>query len=150
MEAHMRILKTAALAALGGAMLLAGCATGPYYDNGYYGGAYGYNPAYGYDTPYYYEPGYVGPSVGLGLGYSYYDGDGRNWHDNDRRWSNGRGDNNWRGRDNDGRSRGNDARGDRGDRNHDGIRDNWTDRQSAGQQDRGGRPEPNEQHDQRG
>ena len=137
----MKSLKRMAVAALGSATLLAGgCAAGPYYDGGY-GGTYGY---YG-DGPYYYEPGYVGPSVGLGLGYSYSDRDRRNWNDNDRHWRDGNRDNNWRGRDNDARTVPNPR-----DRNNDGIRDSWRERDSAGQQDRGGRPEPVEQHDQRG
>ena len=65
------------LAALAGTALLAGCATGPYYDSGYY---YGDRYAYGAPT-YYYDayPGYVAPSVGLGFGYTYYDRDYRHW-----------------------------------------------------------------------
>jgi len=52
------------LATLVAAAPLAGCATGPSYDG------YGYDSyRYGYNAPYY-DPTYVGPSVGLGLGYS--------------------------------------------------------------------------------
>lgn len=81
------------LAALGGAALLAGCATGPYYDN------YGY--PYGYNNPYYgstYDPYYYGaPSVGFGFSYSdsdyYRDGRYRgHWRDRDGRWHNRNGD----------------------------------------------------------
>jgi hypothetical protein len=73
METNMTILRKAVLATLIGAAPLAGCATGPYYDDyGYdrygYGPGYGYAP--GYVDPYYYGPGYVGPSVGLGFTYS--------------------------------------------------------------------------------
>jgi hypothetical protein len=74
-------------AALGGAALLGGCATGPYYDNygynGYYGNGYG--PGYGYA----YDPYYVAPSVGLGFGYTYSDGDyyrGGRYRDRDGNW----------------------------------------------------------------
>jgi hypothetical protein len=131
--------RTAIAAALGSAVLLAGCATGPYYDGGYYG----YNNGYYGDAPYYYEPGYVGPSVGLGLGYSTYDRDYRHqWRDHGD-WRDGR-------RDDNARERERQSVGRPGDRNNDGIRDTWRERQSAGQQDRGGRPEPVEQHDQRG
>ena len=104
----------AALAALAGAALLAGCATGPYYDdygynNGYgYGNSYGYYDGYGYNNGYgygygptYYEPGYIAPSVGFGVTYidrddnhRHYRGDRdgrREWRNEDRReW---RGDN---------------------------------------------------------
>ena len=67
----MATSRKAALAVLASATLLAGCATGPYYDDyGYgYGSRYGYG--YGYGDPYYYAPGYYyGPSIGLGLTYS--------------------------------------------------------------------------------
>lgn len=72
-------------AALGGAALLSGCATDPYYDNNY---GYGYDRgyAYGYD---YANPYYVAPSVGFG--YSYSDGYDRRYYRGDR--------GNWRGRD---------------------------------------------------
>ena len=75
-------------ATLGSAALLAGCATGPYYDGyGYNGYNDGYVP-YGYA----YDPYYVAPSVGLGFGYSYSDGDyrGGRWRDGDGRWHEGR------------------------------------------------------------
>jgi hypothetical protein len=107
----------AALAAAGAATLLAGCATDPYYNNGYgYNGGYGYNNGYDYGAgPAYYEPGYVGPSVGLGIGFSSYDDGGRReWHgDRDHRgdWHGDRGNHDWHG------DRGNhDWHGDRGDR----------------------------------
>lgn len=68
----MAIPRKALLAALAGATLLAGCATGPYYDDYYgYDRAYGYDYGYGYGDPYYYGPGYYyGPSIGLGLSWS--------------------------------------------------------------------------------
>ena len=82
-----------ALAALGSAALLAGCATGPY-DYGY---GYGYDAPYYnspfYNGPYYSDPYYYGPTVGFG--YSYSDTDRRyrheNWRDRDhvRRDENG-------------------------------------------------------------
>ena len=86
----MAISMKSLLAAAGCAVLAAGCATGPYYDNyGYDYGYGGYAPAYGY-------PGYVGPSVGIGYGSTYYydrdddrrryrgDRDGRReWRDRD-------------------------------------------------------------------
>ena len=76
------------LALAAAAALLAGCATGPYYDNynyaygdgSYYGQptdnyyyppsgpVYRYGPAY-YPSPYY-SPYYVAPSVGFGITYS--------------------------------------------------------------------------------
>ena len=63
------------LVALGAAALLGGCATG-YYDDGYYRDRYAYGPNYYYDA----YPGYVAPSVGLGFGYSHYEGrDRRHW-----------------------------------------------------------------------
>jgi len=96
----MTILRKAVLVTLFCAAPLAGCATGPYYDDyGYdrygserYGSeryGYGYGPAYGYD-PYYYGPAYVAPSVGLGFTYS--DRDNRRYRDRDRdgRWREGR------------------------------------------------------------
>ena len=59
------------------AALLAGCATGPYYDSYgnhvYNDGSYYYDrPAYRYyEGPAYYAPApYVGPSVGFGIAYS--------------------------------------------------------------------------------
>ena len=71
--------------ALGATALLGGCAT---YDDGYYGDRYAYGPGY-YDT----YPGYVGPSVGLGFGYSYYDHDRRYWRGDRHDF---RGDRDWR------------------------------------------------------
>lgn len=96
----MAIFRKAALAAaIGGALLLGGCAADPYYDNyGYNGGyAYGYNQPY-YSQPYYaqpyYGPAYVEPSVGFGIGFADYGGD-RHWHhdrDGDRHeWHGDRG-----------------------------------------------------------
>lgn len=87
----MKISLKGLAAAAAGAVLLAGCATGPYYQD--YGYGYGYD-GYGYG-PAYYGPAYVAPSVGFG--YSYYDYDDR------RRWR-GDGHRHWRGdRDRDGR-----------------------------------------------
>lgn len=145
----MRRIHKAVLATLAGATLLAGCATSPYYDNGYYGGGYGYDYDAAYGGPYYGSPGYVGPSVGFGLGYSYTDRDYRRWH-NDNNWRD-RDDRNWRDRDNrNGRGDGDrDGRRERR-RDDDAARHRFENSQSAGQQDRGGRPEPVEQHDQRG
>ena len=69
--------------AAGGAALLSGCATGPYY----YDNAYAYNDRYYYDRPApapepyydygprpysYYYPRYYGPPIGLSFGYSYH------------------------------------------------------------------------------
>jgi len=71
----MAISRKAILAALAGATLLAGCATGPYYDD--YGYGYGNRYGYGYGDPYYGSDYYYGPSVGLGLGYTYSDRDYR-------------------------------------------------------------------------
>src|SRR3954469_7935790 len=89
LESDMAIhTKVILAAALGGAALLGGCATGPYYDNGY-GYGYGYDTAY----PGYYDPYSYGPSVGLGFSYS--DNDYR-WRDNDGRWRNN--DGRWRDR----------------------------------------------------
>jgi hypothetical protein len=85
MAIHTKVILAAAL---GGAALLGGCATGPYYDNGY-GYGYGYDTAY----PGYYDPYSYGPSVGLGFSYS--DNDYR-WRDNDGRWRNN--DGRWRDR----------------------------------------------------
>ena len=89
----MAIFRKAALAAaVGGALLLGGCATGPYYDNYGYNGGYGY----GYEQPYY-GPAYVEPSVGFGVGFADYGGD-RHWHhdhDGDR-WHGDRS-HDWRG-----------------------------------------------------
>ena len=76
----MATLRKAVFAALVGATAITGCAAGPYYDD------YGYN---GYDRYGYYDNSgyYVGPSVGLGLGYTYYDRDyRRNWRDDRRDW----------------------------------------------------------------
>lgn len=76
----MTISMKRVLVALGAAAVLGGCAT---YDDGYYGDRYAYGPNYYYD-PY---PGYVAPSVGLGLGYSYYDGgDRRHWRGDRHDW----------------------------------------------------------------
>ena len=69
----MAIMFKRILAALGSATVLAACATGPYYDNGYGYPTYSYGYGYGgYGTPYY-DPFYVAPSVGLGYGYTYHD-----------------------------------------------------------------------------
>ena len=74
--ASLRTLKSLlGLAAIGA--LLGGCADYPYYGDGYNGyNGYGYN-GYGYNGydygpgPGYYDPGYyVGPSIGLGIGFS--------------------------------------------------------------------------------
>lgn len=81
--------KSALAAAVGGALLLGGCAADPYYNNYGYAPGYGngYAPgydngyAYGYDQPYY-GPAYVEPSVGFGIGFADYGG-GRHW-DHDR------------------------------------------------------------------
>ena len=75
------------LALAGAAALLAGCATGPYYDNygyGYGDGTYYGQPTdnyyyappapayryYGYGPAYYPSPYNVAPSVGFGITYS--------------------------------------------------------------------------------
>ena len=68
------------LLALAGAALLAGCATGPYYDSYAYDESYYGTRAYPYDYPTYryysygpgYAPGYyyTPPSVSFSLGYS--------------------------------------------------------------------------------
>jgi hypothetical protein len=85
MEANMTILRKAILATLVCAAPLAGCATGPYYDDyGYDRYGYGYGYGSGYYDPYYYGPGYVAPSVGLGFTYS--DRDHRRYRDRDGRW----------------------------------------------------------------
>jgi hypothetical protein len=113
--------RTTLLAALAGAAVLSGCATGTYYDDPY---GYGYDSYGYYDSPVYYGyPGYVAPSVGLGL----------SWTDRDYRYH-GRHDG-WRGGDR-GHWRGDGHRGDRGDRGHrdgrhDGRRhegDGWRER----------------------
>lgn len=93
----------AALAAIAGAALLAGCATGPYYqdgyngyDNGYYNNGYYsngyYNNGYGYGYgPAYYEPAYIAPSVGFGITYVDRDDGHRHYHgdrDGRREWRN--------------------------------------------------------------
>lgn len=92
----MAISRKAILAALAGATLLAGCATGPYYDDGY-GYGYGASYGYGYGDPYYAPGYYYGPSVGLGFGLTYSDRDYRGRGDHRHR--------DWRrdGRDRDGR-----------------------------------------------
>lgn len=93
----MAISRKALLAALAGATLLAGCATGPYYDDYGYGSRYGS----GYGDPYSYAPGYYyGPSVGLGLGFTYSDRDYRRRGDHrDRDWHRDRRDRDgWRDR----------------------------------------------------
>lgn len=87
----MTIRSTLAVAAVGCAALLGGCAVGPYYDNGYgYDNGHGYDNGYGYNgyngygyAPGYYQPGYVAPSVEFGLTYSDR-GDRRQWRDRDR------------------------------------------------------------------
>ena len=110
----MAITKRALLAAGAAALALAGCAAGPYYDNGYYGnGSYGNgyydNGYYGsnyYGAPGYYDPGYAAPGVGFGITYSE-----RNYYrDGDRHWD-GRRD--WDRRDHDWRDRRGDRHGDR-------------------------------------
>ena len=116
-------MKTSAklvLAALGSAALLAGCATGPYYDNyGYGNDPYG-RGYYGYDYGY----PYVAPSIGLGFSYS--DRYDRRWRDGDGRDRDG-----WRDRD-----------GSRdGWRDRDGSRDrdgNWRDHRGPRDDNRGG------------
>ncbi len=93
----MAISRKAILAALAGATLLAGCATGPYYDD--YGYGYGNRYGYGYADPYYGSGYYYGPAVGLGLGLTYPDRDYRRHGDHrDRDWRRD-------GRDRDGRDR---------------------------------------------
>ena len=92
-------------AALGGAALLGGCATGPYYDSYGYNGYYdGYAPGYGYA----YDPYYAAPSVGLGFGYTYSDGDyyrGGRYRDRDGNWQQRREYNReWRGSSNNSRN----------------------------------------------
>ena len=92
----MAISLKSTFAAVAGAALLAGCATGPYYQD--YG--YGYGPGYAYPYedygPAYYGPGYVAPSVGFGVTYVDRDDNRRHWR------GDGRGE--WRGdRDGDGR-----------------------------------------------
>ena len=72
----MAISMKKVVVALGAATVLGGCAT-------YHDGYYGYGDRYAYGPNYYYDPypGYVGPSAGIGFGYSYYDrGDHRHWH----------------------------------------------------------------------
>lgn len=81
----MAISMKTLLAATGCAVLVAGCATGPYYDN--YGYDYGYG---GYGPAYYGYPAYAGPAVGIGFGSTYY-------YDDDHRRYHGRGE--WRDRD---------------------------------------------------
>lgn len=78
------------LAGLGSAVLLAGCATGPYYDGYGYNDPYnrGYVTSYDYGYPgYYSDYPYVAPGLGVGLGYSYtyIDRDRRHGHWRDRR-----------------------------------------------------------------
>ena len=73
----MAISRKALVTALAGAALLAGCATGPYYDDYGYGYGYGSGYGYGYGDPYYAPGYYYGPSVGLGLGFTYSDRDYR-------------------------------------------------------------------------
>ena len=77
-----RTRKSILALAAGGALLLGGCATDPYYydtyatNDGYYyeRPAYRYyGPAYAPSyAPSYYAPRYYGPPVGLSLGYSYH------------------------------------------------------------------------------
>lgn len=88
-------MKAATAVAL--ALLLAGCASDPYYA-GYSGGYYdGYTP-YTYATPYdgpYYAPYNAYPSVGAGV--YYYDRDGRDrryYRDRDSRHERGPGERN--------------------------------------------------------
>ena len=96
--------RLAALGAIAGLTLLAGCAT----DDGYYSGGYGYGGgytpyAYGYGpdyVPYYDDFGYpytYGPSFGLGFGYYDYGGWGGHRGRADlRQWRGSGG--NWMGR----------------------------------------------------
>lgn len=108
----MAISMKSMLVAAGCAALVAGCATGPYYDNygyGGYGSGYGYGSSYGsaYGPAYYGHPGYVAPSVGIGFGSTYYydQNDRRHYRDRDdrREWRGDRdGRRDWRG-DGDGR-----------------------------------------------
>lgn len=89
------------LAVVAGAAILAGCATGPYYQD--YGYGYGPGYAYPYDDygPGYYGPGYVAPSVGFGVTYIDRDDHRRHWRDDRQSRDNRR---EWRGdRDGDGR-----------------------------------------------
>lgn len=86
-----KLMKTA-IGLGAGALLLAGCATGPYYgyDYGPNAGPYDAYPGYGYDYP-----AYVAPPV-VGLGFSYSDGgDGREWRGDRREWHGDRRE--WRG-----------------------------------------------------
>src|SRR5688500_8500595 len=72
------------LTVIAGAALVAGCATGAYYQD--YG--YGYGPGYDYDgygPTYYGAPGYVAPSLGFGITYIDRDDDRRQWRDDRRR-----------------------------------------------------------------
>lgn len=96
------------LAALGSAVLLGGCATGPYYDRYGYDQGYG---GYGYsDYPY--------AAPGVGLGFSYSDSDRSYRHRDDRddrdgRWRDRRDHNdrgNWRENRGEWRDSGRDAR----------------------------------------
>ena len=107
----MAISRKAILAALAGVTLLAGCATGPYYDDYGYGYRHAPSYGYGYPDPYYYGSGYnyYGPSIGLGLTFS--DRDYRRHGDHRHR--------DWR----------------RGDRDRDGRDRDWRDRD--GPHDRG-------------
>jgi hypothetical protein len=77
---EMTIPRKTILAALVGASLLTGCAS--YYDDSAYG--YDYDRyGYAYGDPTFYNPAYVGPSIGLGLGYQDYEGR-REWHGDHR------------------------------------------------------------------
>lgn len=95
------------------ALLVAGCASGPYYSGGY--GSYGYYdpyPAYGYGYDYGYGPSYTYDYPLVGGSIYYYDRDDRR----DGRWRDGR----WRDRDDD--------RGHWRDRDRDDDRGRWRDR----------------------
>ena len=114
------LTKTALAAAVGGALLLGGCAADPYYNNYGYAPAYDNGYAYGYDQPYY-GPSYVEPSVGFGIGFADYGG-GRHWdhdrgehHEHHERHGD-RGDHDWHGGDHDwhGGDHGGDYRNDHG------------------------------------
>jgi hypothetical protein len=108
----MANLIKSALAVAGSVALLAGCATGPYYqDAGYgYGTDYGYAPAPVYSDGYA-GYGYGAPAVGFGVAIE--GSDRHEWHGDQRgEWHGDRGAREWHG------DRGGDRafRGDGGDR----------------------------------
>jgi hypothetical protein len=79
----MALKRKAILAALAGAVLLPGCATGTHYGYGYpYD--YGHYDRYGYyyDNPVYVDPAYIAPPLGLGPAYPDHD---RRYRHGDRR-----------------------------------------------------------------